>query len=77
MNNVFDVAEYILSQTGTISAMKLQKLIYYCQAWSLVWDDKKLFPEKIEAWISGPVIRDLYEKHKGEIDAHHRIRHRA
>ena len=68
MNNVFDVAEYILSQTGTISAMKLQKLIYYCQAWSLVWDDKKLFPEKIEAWISGPVIRDLYEKHKGKFD---------
>ena len=26
----------ILNQTGPIPAMKLQKLVYYCQAWSLV-----------------------------------------
>lgn len=65
MANVFDVAEYILSKTGPISAMKLQKLIYYSQAWSLVWDDNKLFDEQIEAWASGPVVRSLYEAHRG------------
>ena len=65
MSNVFDVANYILSQTGPISAMKLQKLVYYCQVWSLVWDDKLLFNEKFEAWISGPVVRELYEQHRG------------
>jgi len=66
MINVFDIAEYILARTGPISAMKLQKLLYYCQAWSLVWDDVALFPEEIEAWVSGPVIRDLYIVHKGK-----------
>ena len=66
MANVFDVAIYILGKTGPISAMKLQKLIYYSQAWSLVWDDKPLFDEKIEAWASGPVVRQLYEKHRGK-----------
>ena len=49
-----------------MSAMKLQKLIYYSQAWSLVWDDEPLFPERIEAWINGPVVPELYERHKGE-----------
>lgn len=66
MTNVFDVAVYILDKTGPISAMKLQKLIYYCQVWSLVWDDDALFGEKIEAWMSGPVVRVLYEKHRGK-----------
>lgn len=45
--------------------MKLQKLVYYCQAWSLVWDEAPIFPEKIEAWANGPVVRELYEIHRG------------
>ena len=48
-----------------MSAMKLQKLVYYCQAWSLVWEDRPLFPEAIEAWASGPVVPELYREHKG------------
>jgi uncharacterized phage-associated protein len=62
---VFDVAKYILKKKGSMSSMKLQKLVYYSQAWSLVWDDEPLFSSRIEAWTNGPVICDLYEKHKG------------
>ena len=36
MANVNDVAVYILEKSNTMSTMKLQKLVYYCQAWSLV-----------------------------------------
>ena len=64
--SVFDVAAYILGKAGIISAMKLQKLVYYSQAWSLVWDDKPLFDSKIEAWAFGPVAPQLYEAHRGE-----------
>lgn len=60
-----DVADYILQQRGSMSAMKLQKLMYYAQAWHLVWEDKELFNERIEAWANGPVVPDLYEKHRG------------
>jgi len=66
MANVFDVAKYILGKQGLMTTMKLQKLVYYSQAWSLVWDEKPLFGEKIQAWASGPVVRELYEVHKGE-----------
>lgn len=45
--------------------MKLQKLVYYSQAWSLVWDDRPLFDEPIEAWAAGPVVRELYNVHRG------------
>jgi uncharacterized phage-associated protein len=65
MANVHDVAAYILTQRGTMTAMKLQKLVYYSQAWSLVWDDEPIFPERIEAWANGPVVFELYEKHRG------------
>lgn len=61
MLSVFDVARYILSKTGKISTMKLQKLAYYCQAWSLVWDEEPLFKENIEAWANGPVVRVQFE----------------
>lgn len=63
--SVFDVASYILKKIGETSTMKLQKLVYYCQAWSLVWDENPLFEEKIEAWANGPVVRDLFFFHQG------------
>lgn len=63
--SVLDVARYILRSCGEVSAMKLQKLVYYSQAWSVVWDEKPLFKEPIEAWVSGPVVRVLYEAHRG------------
>ncbi len=66
MANVYDVAAYILRKAGSVTAMKLQKLVYYAQAWSLVWDETPLFEERIEAWANGPVVPALYECHKGE-----------
>lgn len=65
MATVHDVAAYILGRVGPVSAMKLQKLVYYAQAWSLVWDEKPLFPERIEAWVNGPVVPELYARHRG------------
>src|SRR5438128_2146383 len=66
MASVLDVANYILGKRGPMTAMKLQKLAYYAQAWSLVWDERALFDEEVEAWANGPVVRALYEKHRGQ-----------
>lgn len=69
MVSALDVAAYILRKQGPMTAMKLQKLVYYSQAWALVWDDKPLFRERIEAWANGPVVRKLYGVHRG----HYRV----
>lgn len=66
MATVHDVAAYILEHKGNITTMKLQKLVYYCQAWSLVWDEEPIFEERIEAWANGPVSPDLYNLHRGK-----------
>lgn len=65
MASVHDVAAYILEQRGPMSTMKLQKLCYYSQGWSLAWDDVPLFPEAIEAWANGPVVYELFRQHRG------------
>jgi len=66
MASVFDVADFVLAKVGPISPMKLQKLVYYSQAWHLVWTDSPLFNSRIEAWANGPVVPALYEKHRGQ-----------
>lgn len=66
MATVLDVAAYILVRTGPMTAMKLQKLVYYAQAWSLVFDNAPIFKNPIEAWANGPVVPALYEAHRGQ-----------
>jgi uncharacterized phage-associated protein len=66
MGTIFDVAYYILDELGEMSTMKLQKLCYYAQAWSLAWDENPLFDEDFQAWANGSVCKELYDVHKGE-----------
>ena len=65
MLSVFDVAAYIVKEMGQVTTWKLQKLLYYSQAWSLVWDEMPLFVEEFEAWSNGPACREFYNFHKG------------
>lgn len=70
MNKItaFDVAEYFIylaNRDGKkISNKKLQKIVYYAQAWTLALTEDPLFLDRIEAWIHGPAISSLYKKYK-------------
>ena len=48
-----------------ICPLRLQKLLYYCQGWSLGLLGRKLFDEPIQAWVEGPVVRSVYDRFKG------------
>lgn len=71
MESVDDVAAALLLECEhqypgePVTTMKLQKLAYYGQAQHLVEHDVALFDEPIEAWVDGPVIRRLFDQHKG------------
>lgn len=62
------VAKYFIwksQQEGkAITNKKLQKLLYYAQAWNLVIKGQPLFNDKIEAWIHGPAIWNVYQEYK-------------
>lgn len=66
MANIFDSAKYILEKTGPMSGQKLQRLCYYAQAWSLVWNREPLFREEFRAWKTGPVCGELHEMIRGK-----------
>lgn len=63
--SVLEVAKYLLEKKESLTTMKLQKLAYYCQAWSLAWDGKPLFEEEFQAWANGPVCAELFNMHRG------------
>jgi len=77
-----DIANWFLNNIDRdagdlISHLKLQKLLYYSQAWALVFLKKPLFDEEFYAWAHGPVEKSVYNKFRGmgsdEIEAPKRI----
>jgi len=66
--SALDVAKYFLCKANTdgdlISNLKMQKLLYYAQAWHLVNFDEVLFHEAIRPWKLGPVVREVYNEFK-------------
>lgn len=62
------VADYFirfLQERGDLlTNLKLQKLLYYAQAWYLALHNKPLFSAKMEAWIHGPVSPVMYQRFK-------------
>src|ERR1700744_6380025 len=69
MATALDVAKYILlisnDEDGTlISNLKLQKLLYYCQGFSLAMLGRPLFDARIKAWEHGPVVPEVYKVYR-------------
>lgn len=66
--SINQTADYFLRKSHEVGEcltnLKLQKLVYYAQAWYLAIYDKELFDAEFEAWIHGPVNRDLYFRFK-------------
>lgn len=66
MSKALDVAKFLLElaeredEPDRLSHLRLQKLLYYTQGWSLALRDKALFKDRIEAWAHGPVVKSLY-----------------
>lgn len=68
MTKIDDVCDYIILMCRTadegLNLLKLQKLLYYVQAWSLAFEGKPHFEGKFQAWVHGPVNRHIYDRFK-------------
>lgn len=68
MSTIHDIADYIISKTkledesSSLINLKLQKLLYYVQAWSYGINKKPMFEGGFEAWVHGPVNRMIYDR---------------
>lgn len=65
MANVFNVVTYIIKFPQIkVDNLKLQKLLFYAQAVTLVKSGSSLFSDEIQAWDYGPVVPVVYHKYK-------------
>jgi len=74
MATVLQVAEYFLThnkplESGWITPLKLQKLVYFAQGHALATLGRPLFDELIYAWENGPVCLSLYNRVKLSLDS--------
>jgi uncharacterized phage-associated protein len=60
-NTILELAE---KKNIKISPMKMQKLIYYAQAWYYLLNNEPLIDEHFSRWQYGPVIPSLYHELK-------------
>lgn len=66
--HINNACDYIITKvaegSNSVNNIKLQKLLYYVQAWYLTFHKKPLYQENenFEAWIHGPVSRDIFER---------------
>jgi uncharacterized phage-associated protein len=62
------VADFLLAESREqgeiLTNLKLQKLLYYAQAWFLALHDRELFGEDFQAWAHGPVLPSQYHRFK-------------
>lgn len=66
--SVWDVSHYIIRYSNErdygVSNLKLQKLLYFVQAFFLINDHLPCFAEQIEAWDFGPVVPEIFEEYE-------------
>lgn len=66
INNIANLWILLCNENETtISPLKLQKLLYYTQAWHWVYfDNEDIFTDLPQAWVNGPVYPNIYERFK-------------
>ena len=67
MPPVTQVTNYVIARIAedkySLSLLKLQKILYYIQAWHLVYfDGVPMFENDFQAWVHGPVCREVYDR---------------
>jgi uncharacterized phage-associated protein len=74
---VNDVCDYIIlmcCEAGEkLNLLKLQKLLYYVQAWGLAFDGEPFFDGKFQAWVHGPVNRQIFDRFKDSKTLYSRV----
>ena len=58
------VIKYLLKELGEVTPLALQKLLYYSQGFYKTFYDEFLFEDECEAWVHGPVYKDIYFKYR-------------
>lgn len=63
-----DVAKWFIAkaaESGDLTThLKVQKLLYYGEAWSQALTGQELFNEDLQAWAHGPVVPEVFKEYR-------------
>jgi uncharacterized phage-associated protein len=59
-----DLAKLILARKGPMPHLKLQKLLYYVEAWHLAFFQESIIGDDFKAWMHGPVSTKVWRAFK-------------
>ncbi|MGO8676022.1 MAG: Panacea domain-containing protein [Limisphaerales bacterium] len=59
-----DLAKFILAKLGDMTHLKLQKLLYYVEAWHLACFGESITADDFKAWVHGPVSTRVWNVFK-------------
>lgn len=60
------ILKYFKNRGEKISHKKLQKLVYYIDAWHYVFLDMPIIDEEFQAWMHGPVCISIWDYYKDQ-----------
>ena len=63
------IANYFIENTKSIDNLRLNKFVYIAYGLALVYKERELFKDRIEAWEYGPVIPAIYHEFRSNISA--------
>ncbi len=66
--SLYEISDWFLCSIDreageSVTHLKLQKLVYYAQAWAVVLFDSPLFDEDFQAWARGPALQSLFVRY--------------
>jgi uncharacterized phage-associated protein len=69
MATIQQVSDYVIFRlkgegANSLDTLKHQKLLYYIQAWSLAFTGREMYDANFQAWLHGPVNREIYNLYK-------------
>lgn len=68
IKKLYKVCDYVIynlsnkDRANVLNSLRLHKLLFYIQVWYLVFYDKKFFEEDFQAWINGPVGKNIHDR---------------
>ena len=61
-SKIYLISKHIIAKMEDITPLALQKILYYIQGFSTYFFDNPIFNDNAEAWVHGPVYREIYDR---------------
>ncbi len=59
-SKIYVITNYIIDKVNNLTTLSLQKLLYFINGFSTIFNDNNIFSDNCYAWENGPVYKTIY-----------------